>query len=60
MRTITFDVEECRPKKCLFYTENDGGGHCEGWDSCALTKREIKLWETKGDFPKFCPAKEKK
>lgn len=28
MRTITFEITECRPDKCIFFKENSGMGHC--------------------------------
>lgn len=64
---IHIELKRC-DKKCLYFEHKSGMGHCDDWDHCNKKDKPIEYkdlyigkWpnETKLDFPKWCPLKDK-
>jgi len=57
--SIVVDLKTCN-KKCLFFYQGEGNGHCEDW--CDCKKYGKRLHEYNNDiripFPDFCKLPE--
>lgn len=60
---IHIELKQC-DKKCLYFEQKSGMGHCEDWDHCNKKDKPIDFYDLWGgefakrkrkDFPDWCP-----